>query len=153
MLASGAPLCSFEHEVGDPRAVPVSFMHGGRAIVGGSVIGRVNVWDISLCKKIQVLSIPGASYKHLPRLPSSEIPMISPRQSSCPRRKLIKILATLVLIVPQAHYVAGASSTDYKFYIATGTYNDDEDSVCIVWKAEALEAIGWCVHGVSGSQV
>ena len=50
VMASGEPLCSFEHEVEEPRAVPVLFVHSGQAIVGGSVIGKVNVWDIFLGK-------------------------------------------------------------------------------------------------------
>ena len=87
VLASGAPLCSFEHDVGDPRAVPVRFMHGGRAIVGGSVMGKVNVWDIALRKKIHILPIPGASYRHMsPRLPSSYTP-ISTREGPRYQRK------------------------------------------------------------------
>ena len=51
------PVASYEHEVGKPYTMPVLFIHGGRAIVGGSGVGQVHVWDIAL-GKLQSLSIP-----------------------------------------------------------------------------------------------
>ena len=51
------PIASFEQPIQKPNVVPVLFIHGGRAIVGGCDSGTVNVWDIAL-GKLHSLSIP-----------------------------------------------------------------------------------------------
>ena len=56
------PVASFEHEIGEPMPTPVLFTHGGRAIVGGSTVGKVNIWDVLTRGKIQSLLIPSAYY-------------------------------------------------------------------------------------------
>ncbi|KAI0708453.1 WD40-repeat-containing domain protein, partial [Earliella scabrosa] len=40
------PVGSYKHDIGDSRPTPVLFIHGGHAIVGGSTVGIVNIWDI-----------------------------------------------------------------------------------------------------------
>lgn len=57
-MEDGIPICSFEHEAPEPEIVPVRFIHGGHAIIGGSSVGRVCAWDIFLKKKLFVLSMP-----------------------------------------------------------------------------------------------
>ncbi|RDX51282.1 WD40 repeat-like protein [Lentinus brumalis] len=43
---TGQPVGTFRHTVGKPQPTPVLFIHGGRAIVGGSTVGTVHVWDL-----------------------------------------------------------------------------------------------------------
>ena len=40
------PLFSFKQDVGAGHALPVRFLHGDHAIVGGTSHGQVNLWDI-----------------------------------------------------------------------------------------------------------
>ncbi|KAI1782402.1 hypothetical protein LXA43DRAFT_847067, partial [Ganoderma leucocontextum] len=49
------PVASFEHDIGEPMPTPVLFTHEGRAIIGGTTVGKVNVWDIHSMKKINSL--------------------------------------------------------------------------------------------------
>ncbi|KAI1789836.1 WD40-repeat-containing domain protein [Ganoderma leucocontextum] len=57
-MATEAPYCSFEHDLGEPYPTPVLFVHGGKAIVGGSAVGKVDLWDLRLTRKMHTLSIP-----------------------------------------------------------------------------------------------
>ncbi|KAI0689580.1 WD40-repeat-containing domain protein [Cerioporus squamosus] len=61
-LKSGDLVRAFGHEVGQKRAPAVKFIESDKAIVGGSTVGEVNVWDIETGRKIQTLSHAGASY-------------------------------------------------------------------------------------------
>ncbi|KAI0371020.1 WD40 repeat-like protein [Pilatotrama ljubarskyi] len=45
-LTSQAALRSFTHPVTTLRAVPVLFVHGGHALLGGSTVGKVHLWDV-----------------------------------------------------------------------------------------------------------
>ncbi|RPD60446.1 WD40 repeat-like protein, partial [Lentinus tigrinus ALCF2SS1-7] len=45
-LRSGDLIRAFGHEVGHKRATPVKFIESGKAIVGGTTVGEVNIWDI-----------------------------------------------------------------------------------------------------------
>ncbi|RPD78035.1 WD40 repeat-like protein, partial [Lentinus tigrinus ALCF2SS1-7] len=45
-LKSGDLVRAFGHEVGHKRATPVKFIESGKAIVGGTTVGEVNIWDI-----------------------------------------------------------------------------------------------------------
>ncbi|TBU22722.1 hypothetical protein BD311DRAFT_811285 [Dichomitus squalens] len=49
---------SFEHDVGEPFPTPVLFIHNGNALVGGSTVGKVNIWDIHGMGKMHSLTIP-----------------------------------------------------------------------------------------------
>ncbi|KAI0716862.1 WD40-repeat-containing domain protein [Earliella scabrosa] len=63
-MEDGVPVCSFEHDAPEPDYVPVKFIHGGHAIVGGSSVGKVGIWDIFLKRRLDVLSIPSAFSSH-----------------------------------------------------------------------------------------
>lgn len=54
------PVASFEHDIGEPMPTPVLFTHEGRAVIGGTTVGKVNIWDIHLMKKINSLLVPSA---------------------------------------------------------------------------------------------
>ncbi|RPD56983.1 WD40 repeat-like protein, partial [Lentinus tigrinus ALCF2SS1-7] len=45
-LESGDLVRAFGHEVGHKRATPVKFIDSGKAIIGGTTVGEVNIWDI-----------------------------------------------------------------------------------------------------------
>ncbi|KAI0708447.1 WD40-repeat-containing domain protein [Earliella scabrosa] len=59
-MEDGVPVCSFEHDAPKPDFVPVQFIHGGHAILGGSSVGKIGIWDIFLKRQLDVLSIPSA---------------------------------------------------------------------------------------------
>ena len=59
-LSSGGLVRAFGHEVGHKRATPVKFIDSGKAIVGGSTVGEVNIWDIESGRKIQTIVHSGA---------------------------------------------------------------------------------------------
>ncbi|EIW77537.1 hypothetical protein CONPUDRAFT_156758 [Coniophora puteana RWD-64-598 SS2] len=45
-ITTGTALGSFKFQHGSAHRAPVSFLHGGRSLVGGSSIGRTWVWDV-----------------------------------------------------------------------------------------------------------
>ncbi|KAI9069597.1 WD40 repeat-like protein [Trametes sanguinea] len=45
-MQSGAPLCAIEQDNPGFHPLPVLFIHGGLALVGGSVLGELNIWDV-----------------------------------------------------------------------------------------------------------
>nr|VWO96409.1 Guanine nucleotide-binding protein subunit beta-like protein (Cytoplasmic antigenic protein 1) [Ganoderma boninense] len=57
LLKTGELLHSFEHNVGDCLPTPVRFIHAGQAVVGGTTVGKVNMWDF-VCGKMPSLPIP-----------------------------------------------------------------------------------------------
>ena len=58
-LAQGKIVRSFTHEVGEQqRAIPVLFVHGGTAVVGGSAVGYVNLWFVDSGVKLEPFHIP-----------------------------------------------------------------------------------------------
>ncbi|KAI0643028.1 WD40-repeat-containing domain protein [Trametes meyenii] len=56
-MTSDAPFCSFSHKVGVPSPVPVLFIHGGRALMGGSTVGEVDIWAVDLKHKMHSLHL------------------------------------------------------------------------------------------------
>ncbi|PIL24702.1 hypothetical protein GSI_12588 [Ganoderma sinense ZZ0214-1] len=42
---------SYPHAVGDIYATPVLFVHGGNAVLGGSAVGQVGLWDVTTQRK------------------------------------------------------------------------------------------------------
>lgn len=52
------PLFPFQQDVHNGPPIPVLFAHGGHAIVGGTLHGPVNVWDIYSRRK-QTLELDG----------------------------------------------------------------------------------------------
>ncbi|RDX44266.1 WD40 repeat-like protein [Lentinus brumalis] len=61
---TGQPAGTFRHIVGKPQPTPVLFIHGGRAIVGGSTVGTVHVWDLEQGGRFP-LHIPSASFEDM----------------------------------------------------------------------------------------
>ena len=55
---SGAFIRRFVHEVGRRFPVPVLFIHQGHAIVGGSTVGHVNIWDVEDGNRLAELNVP-----------------------------------------------------------------------------------------------
>ncbi|KAH9858477.1 WD40-repeat-containing domain protein, partial [Lenzites betulinus] len=45
-VESGKILRAFGHEVGTKRATPVKFIEAGNAVVGGTTVGAIVIWDI-----------------------------------------------------------------------------------------------------------
>lgn len=142
-MASKEPLRSFEHEVGEPRAVPVLFIHGRQAIIGGSVVRKVNVWNVFL-GKMPPLPIPSTFHSLL-----AGFVVWSPHVQAARSKVLALAVSELIieadtrarrviLNVGQAYYEAGLEPKDYSFFIATGLFNEGADSICIIWKAEDL---------------
>ncbi|KAJ8463966.1 hypothetical protein ONZ51_g9904 [Trametes cubensis] len=54
-LDVGTALWSFGHTVTDYRKIPVLFIHGAAAIVGGNLQGDVHLWDVSSGRKLHSL--------------------------------------------------------------------------------------------------
>lgn len=62
-LRAGEAIRSFTHEIGkEERALPVSFIQGGTAIVGGSTTGYLNVWFVDSGLQLDPLHIPSTSF-------------------------------------------------------------------------------------------
>lgn len=57
LLESGELLHSFVHDMGEHLPTPVLFIHDGQAIVGGTTVGKVGMWDLA-CGKMPSLSVP-----------------------------------------------------------------------------------------------
>ncbi|RPD60320.1 WD40 repeat-like protein [Lentinus tigrinus ALCF2SS1-6] len=58
-LDAAKAIRTFEHDIGgSERAVPVLFVHGGHAILSGSMVGRVNIWYINASFKLPYLPMP-----------------------------------------------------------------------------------------------
>ncbi|KAI0360943.1 WD40 repeat-like protein [Trametes cingulata] len=57
-LITQVSLRSFRHDASDGiRAVPVSFAHGGHAILGGSTVGKAKLWDADNGRVHQTFSL------------------------------------------------------------------------------------------------
>ena len=50
---------SLSHTVGDVYPVPVLFVHGGTAILGGSTVGEVELWNVITRRKHLPLRLRG----------------------------------------------------------------------------------------------
>ncbi|KAI0688939.1 WD40-repeat-containing domain protein [Earliella scabrosa] len=73
-MEDGVPVCSFEHDAPAPDYVPVQFIHGGHAIIGGSSVGKAGIWDIYHKRRLDVLSIPSAYHPPFVRALPRPIP-------------------------------------------------------------------------------
>ena len=62
-LDTGTALWSFGHTVTDYRKIPVLFIHGAAAIVGGNLQGDVHLWDVSSGRKLHSLVHASESYR------------------------------------------------------------------------------------------
>lgn len=60
-VGTGQALATLAHPVVGVRAVPIRFIHGGHAIVGGSAVGQVNLWDVATLRRYQPLVVGGES--------------------------------------------------------------------------------------------
>lgn len=56
---TGSAVGTLAHAVSGMFAVPVIFAHGGNAIISGSTVGKVHVWDATTRRKHQVLTLAG----------------------------------------------------------------------------------------------
>ncbi|KAI0366439.1 WD40 repeat-like protein [Pilatotrama ljubarskyi] len=63
------PLFSFQQDVSNGPPVPVRFLHGDHALLGGTSNGKVNIWDVYSRRK-QSLTLDGISLPPLPLLTS-----------------------------------------------------------------------------------
>lgn len=54
-VQTGDLVRAFGHDIGQERATSVKLIERGTAIVGGSTIGAVNIWDIETGRKVQTL--------------------------------------------------------------------------------------------------
>ncbi|RDX42307.1 WD40 repeat-like protein [Lentinus brumalis] len=75
------PVGMYRHDVGKRQPTPVLFIHGGQAIVGGSTVGAVNIWDMKL-GKLHALTVPSVSprTRYNVKLLNQ---LTSPRSGSC----------------------------------------------------------------------
>ena len=64
-LDTGNLIRSCEHDVGESWPTPVLFIHGGRAIVGGTTVGKVTIWDVFM-GKLHTLPIPSTCFSSVP---------------------------------------------------------------------------------------
>ncbi|KAI1783092.1 WD40-repeat-containing domain protein [Ganoderma leucocontextum] len=57
--ATGNSLGTLNHAVGRVFAVPVLFVHGGNAVIAGSTVGEVHLWNVSTLRLHQILRLNG----------------------------------------------------------------------------------------------
>ncbi|KAI0712370.1 WD40-repeat-containing domain protein [Earliella scabrosa] len=55
-IADGTLMCTFPPDAGERYLIPVMFIHGGHAVVGGTTSGVVGIWDLRSSQKIQDLN-------------------------------------------------------------------------------------------------
>lgn len=60
-LDNGDAIAHFEQEVNEARPLPVIWLHGGQAILGGSTIGSINIWYVDTGRKVVCLPVPRTS--------------------------------------------------------------------------------------------
>lgn len=60
-LDDGVDFVRFKQEVGEAQLVPVMWLHGGNAILGGSTIGQVTIWYVRTGPKRISLPVGGTS--------------------------------------------------------------------------------------------
>lgn len=58
------PLFAFQQDIGRGPPVPLQFLHSDHAIVGGTLHGQVNVWDIYSRRK-QPLVLDGMCFVYI----------------------------------------------------------------------------------------
>ncbi len=70
-IGAGEAIRSFKHEIGnEERALPVTFIQGGTAIVGGSTAGYLNIWFVDSGLQLDPLRIPSTwSTSHAQPMP------------------------------------------------------------------------------------
>ena len=57
---TGLPIASLTHAVNQVHAVPVRFIHGGHAVLGGSTVGEAHIWDVTGVRMHPPLIVGGA---------------------------------------------------------------------------------------------
>ncbi|KAH7904588.1 WD40-repeat-containing domain protein [Hygrophoropsis aurantiaca] len=55
-LRSNSPVLTLSHDIGSQRSVPVCFVHNGHALLGGSSIGKICIWDVKSGDLLEDLS-------------------------------------------------------------------------------------------------
>ncbi|OJT02572.1 hypothetical protein TRAPUB_6894 [Trametes pubescens] len=60
-IETGALVSSVAHDIGEEYPIPVLYIHGGYAIIGGSTLGYAYIWVVKteLPQKQQILKVPG----------------------------------------------------------------------------------------------
>ncbi|KAL7279761.1 hypothetical protein ACG7TL_006168 [Trametes sanguinea] len=113
-MQSGAPLCTIEQDNKDAYPVPVRFIHGGLALIGGSASGELKIWDVSETESgLPLLNTPESDELQLRVIDTLRI------------HKRAKVLAL------SAHYDEASD----EFLIAAGVMNEDSQSIALLWKA------------------
>ncbi|TFK89649.1 WD40 repeat-like protein [Polyporus arcularius HHB13444] len=59
--ATGRAVGTLKHPVNQVRAIPVRFVHGGNAILGGSTVGAAHLWDVTELRMHPPLVVQGVS--------------------------------------------------------------------------------------------
>ncbi|EIW57908.1 WD40 repeat-like protein, partial [Trametes versicolor FP-101664 SS1] len=54
-VESMSSMGTYKHDVAALRMVPVTFIHGGNAVVSGSTVGEAHLWDVETCCGIHTL--------------------------------------------------------------------------------------------------
>ncbi|KAI1788724.1 WD40-repeat-containing domain protein [Ganoderma leucocontextum] len=109
LVDSGELLRSFEHDVGECLPTPVLFIHNGQAVVGGTTVGKVNMWDLDR-GKMPTLPIPNRG-----RVLAIAVGVRTPvvlvlfliTQFSRPMTRVRRVITVFVLL--QQHFLAGLS--------------------------------------------
>nr|VWO94124.1 G-protein comlpex beta subunit CpcB [Ganoderma boninense] len=60
-LDTGVSLMHFEQEVTEARPVPVTWLHGGHAILGGSTVSDLNIWYVDASHSVVRLPVAGST--------------------------------------------------------------------------------------------
>ncbi|TFK80345.1 YVTN repeat-like/Quino protein amine dehydrogenase [Polyporus arcularius HHB13444] len=115
---TGESVGTLAHPVSGMFAVPVLYVHGGNAVIGGSTCGEVHVWDATALRVHQVLRHAGKTGGYL----VSDSLYSHATESD-------RILAL------SAHY----DVTRDRFLIATGRTDADADMSITIWCAEGGE--------------
>ncbi|KAI1786033.1 WD40-repeat-containing domain protein [Ganoderma leucocontextum] len=56
---TGSSLGTLSHVIDRIYAVPILFAHGGNAVIGGSTVGEIDIWDVANLRKHQTLGLGG----------------------------------------------------------------------------------------------
>ena len=122
---------SFTHALGEIHAIPVLFLHGGNAILGGSAVGEMNLWDATTFRLHSRLLLRGmllcCSVFPIESLSTDDDKVLAIAVSLDPRHSHNAHLRCF-----KAHY----DITQDRFLIAGGISNPDEPAAVVVWHAE-----------------
>ncbi|KAI0648744.1 hypothetical protein C8Q79DRAFT_1007319 [Trametes meyenii] len=131
-MLSGAPLGAIECDPAKSKAcypLPVLFIHGSLALLGGSTIGEISVWDV-------LDTVTGGPQLNVPEAEEAQAQVLH----TLPIPKRAKALAI------DAFY----DNQHDEFFIAAGVMNESSASTCVLWKAVEYATDG---GGDTGTQM